>query len=155
MNGINNQRDPNCERRIEQVALHLNQKINNIYCDINQLKECCNKSYPTTACYRTISGLGEQTNIQVLLTSLQNQICSLSETHSSNEKTDYGLIGEKDSVNIVYYSTGLYITGTTKLYRNGVRQFLNGDYFETGPYEITVLIPLDPEEQLIMDYKIL
>lgn len=156
MNGGNiNQRDPNCERRIEQVALHLNQKINNIYCDINQLRECCNRLYSTTDCYQTMTGLSDQVNLQILLTSIQNQICAIAEESSNNEQTDYGLLGDKDSINMDYFSTQLYISGSTKLYRNGVRQFLGSDYLETGPYKITVSIPLDSDEQLIMDYKII
>lgn len=73
----------------------------------------------------------------------------------NNDKTDYGLIGVIDSSNTIFTSQMPFVTNSTKLYRNGVRQFLNSDYIEISSSQISILPAPLPGENLILDYKII
>jgi hypothetical protein len=57
-----------------------------------------------------------------------------------------------DGSNTVYTTEFDFITGSTRVYLNGLR-LLPSDYSETGANEITLSDPLEDGDSLLLDYR--
>lgn len=70
--------------------------------------------------------------------------------------TDYdsNITGVKNSVNKVFTTTQNFISGTTKVYLNGIRltNNINNDYTETGTNQITFIQAPDAGDLMIIEY---
>jgi hypothetical protein len=71
-----------------------------------------------------------------------------SHTHVDNE-VPTGII---DSSNDAFFTAFPYLSKSTKLYRNGIRQVLNVQYVESGGNLLELLPAPSPGETLIVDY---
>jgi len=71
-----------------------------------------------------------------------------------DEYSDYGLTGVLDGVNTVFTTTYNFVSGSSKIYLNGIRQIRDDQYTETGSDEITFTIPPFPTDDIIADYKV-
>ncbi len=69
--------------------------------------------------------------------------------------SDYGLIGNQDGINKVFNTSASFVTGTTIVHINGIRQFrgLTGDYVETGDNEISFTLAPYIDDRIIVDYQ--
>lgn len=69
--------------------------------------------------------------------------------------SDYGLIGLQDGVNRVFNTSSSFVSGSTIVYINGVRQFrgLTGDYVETGDNEISFTLAPYTDDSIIVDFQ--
>lgn len=69
-------------------------------------------------------------------------------------KTDYGLIGTQDGINTVYLTTEPFVSGSTRVYLNGIRQFKGStaDYQEITNNSIELSIAPESDDRLIIDY---
>ncbi len=69
--------------------------------------------------------------------------------------SDYGLIGLQDGVNRVFNTSSSFVSGSTIVYINGVRQFrgLTGDYVETGDNEISFTLAPYIDDSIIVDFQ--
>ena len=72
---------------------------------------------------------------------------------TETSRTDYGLTGTLDGTNRFFSTSAEYITGSTQVFLNGVRQFLGGDYSEEGSGVICFSLAPQPGDQIIVDYK--
>ena len=76
--------------------------------------------------------------------------------YTSNVWTDYdyNLVGAKDGVNAIFTTTNNFVSGSTKVYRNGLRMTrgVGYDYVESAVNQITFLNPPDNGDLLIIDY---
>jgi hypothetical protein len=79
-------------------------------------------------------------------------------TYISNIRTDYNddIIGAKDGVNNIFTTSNNYRTGTTKVYRNGLRMTKGAtyDYIESSANTITFAQAPDNGDILLIDYII-
>lgn len=75
-----------------------------------------------------------------------------------NYKTDYtyNVIGVKNNVNTVFTTTANFVSGTTRIYLNGVRLTpgVGYDYQETGTNQITFAFAPDATDQITIDYQL-
>lgn len=62
--------------------------------------------------------------------------------------------GARDGVNTVFTLTHPYQSGTTAIYRNGLREVLADGYLESGPAQITFTTAPLPSDVLLADYLI-
>jgi hypothetical protein len=69
-------------------------------------------------------------------------------------KTDYGLIGTRDGINLVFHTTESFVADSTRVYLNGIRQFkgATADYQELSSNSIELSIAPDADDRLIIDY---
>jgi hypothetical protein len=69
-------------------------------------------------------------------------------------KTDYGLIGVQNGVNVVFQTSEPFVAGSTRLYVNGIRQFnaSTADYQEMSNSVIALSIAPAADDRLIIDY---
>ncbi|MBA4851355.1 hypothetical protein [Emticicia sp. BO119] len=69
-------------------------------------------------------------------------------------KTDYGLIGTRNGLNTVFQTSEPFITDTTRVYVNGVRQFkgITADYQELSNQSIELIVAPEADDRLIIDY---
>lgn len=66
--------------------------------------------------------------------------------------TNEALTGTKDGSNMVFTTANPYITGTTAVYMNGIRQSAPDNYTETGPSELTMSFAPESSDSFIVDY---
>lgn len=63
------------------------------------------------------------------------------------------LIGDKDGYNAVFTTSSQFVLESTAVYLNGQRMKLSFDYHETNNQTITFTFPIEPTDQLIIDYN--
>jgi len=63
------------------------------------------------------------------------------------------LNGNKDGYNAIFTNIEDFANNTTAVFVNGQRMKLNFDYQETNNVTITFMFPINPEDQLIIDYN--
>lgn len=75
-------------------------------------------------------------------------------TNSGWTDYDYDITGVKDSVNTIFTTSNNFRSGTTKVYRNGLRMTrgIGYDYTETGLNQITFFSAPDNGDLLVIDY---
>lgn len=69
------------------------------------------------------------------------------------EKTDYGLLGILDGINTTFSTSVAYEPLSLKVYLNGIRQFRDRDYQETGDGRIIFETPPSTGDLIIADYQ--
>lgn len=69
--------------------------------------------------------------------------------------TDYGLSGLQNGINKVFTTSFPFVSGSTIVYINGVRQFMGAskDYIETGANEITFALAPYLDDDIIVDFQ--
>lgn len=69
--------------------------------------------------------------------------------------SDYGLSGIQNEINKVFTTSEPFVSGSTIVYVNGVRQFrgTNEDYTETADNEITFALAPYADDRIIVDYQ--
>jgi len=69
--------------------------------------------------------------------------------------SDYGLTGAQNEINKVFTTSEPFVSGSTIVYLNGVRQFrgTNEDYTETADNEITFALAPYADDRIIVDYQ--
>jgi hypothetical protein len=101
---------------------------------------------------RSITGVDLQEILHDIVDSLAGQ--SGGETGSSASlMTDYGLVGAVNGVNKSFSTSIHYLAATTRVYLNGVRQFLGEDYFEDGLGVIRFAFAPFAGDHIIADYQ--
>lgn len=60
--------------------------------------------------------------------------------------------GSKNSSNMVFLTENQFISGTTIVYRNGLREHLGVGYTETLPETITFTTPPNSDDDILVDY---
>lgn len=83
-----------------------------------------------------------------------NYIIGLPESFPSLS-SDYGVIGDQDGINKVFNTSSSFVTGSTIVHINGIRQFrgLTGDYVETSDNEISFTLAPYIDDRIIVDYQ--
>ena len=101
---------------------------------------------------RSITGVDLQEILHDIVDSLAGQ--SGGEPGSvTNLMTDYGLEGAVNGLNKSFSTSILYLPATTRVYLNGVRQFLGEDYFEDGDGVIRFSVAPFNGDKIIADYQ--
>lgn len=76
--------------------------------------------------------------------------------YTSGAWTDYDvdIVGARDSVNTIFTTSNNFMSGTTKVYRNGLRMTkgVGYDYVESGVNQITFAQAPDLGDLIIIDY---
>ena len=69
---------------------------------------------------------------------------------------DYNIVGVKNGVNVVFTTSANFVLTTTRVYLNGQRltRGVGYDYVETGTNQVTFANPLNPTDQIIIEYQI-
>lgn len=67
---------------------------------------------------------------------------------------DYDIIGARDSVNLVFTTSFIFDTGTTRVFKNGLRltRGVGYDYVESATNQITFSVAPDDGDLLIIEY---
>ena len=78
----------------------------------------------------------------------------LNELALEHEANEFGLTGVIDGANSGFTTSNSFITGTTKIYVNGLRQFLGTDYTELSGNTITFTTPPEIGDLIIANYLI-
>lgn len=102
---------------------------------------------------RAITGVDLQEILHDVVDSLAGATSTGEPLPSEADLADYGLIGTLDGSNRFFSTSQDYLSGTTRVYLNGIRQFKGGDYTEEGNRVICFAIAPRPGDQLIADYK--
>ncbi len=101
---------------------------------------------------RSITGVDLQEILHDIVDSLAGHTGG--ETGSSvNEMTDYGLEGAVNGENKSFSTSIHYLQATTRVYLNGVRQYLGEDYFEDGLGVIRFAVAPFTGDLIIADYQ--
>jgi hypothetical protein len=68
---------------------------------------------------------------------------------------DYNIIGARDGINTNYSTSSNFVTGTTRVYLNGVRltRGVGYDYVEVSNNQITLDYSPVPSDRLIIEYE--
>lgn len=68
--------------------------------------------------------------------------------------TDYGVVGVQNGINKVFQTSHNFVSGSTQVFLNGLRQFKGSDkhYTETGSNEITFIEAPVSDDDIIIDY---
>lgn len=72
---------------------------------------------------------------------------------TATQLTDLNPTGAKDEVNRVFRVAQKFKPGSTKVYRNGVRQYVGDDYVEVGNQDIEFVEAPSAEERIIIDFQ--
>lgn len=67
--------------------------------------------------------------------------------------TEYGLTGVIDGVNDTFTTSQNFQTGSTKIFLNGIRQFLGDDYTESASNTIVFVVPPIADDKIIADFN--
>jgi hypothetical protein len=69
---------------------------------------------------------------------------------------DYNIVGLKNGVNVVFTTSANFVLTTTRVFLNGQRltRGVGYDYVETGTNQVTFANPLNPTDQIIIEYQI-
>ena len=102
---------------------------------------------------RSITGIDLQEILHDMVDSLAGQYGGGEPGTSANFMTDYGLDGQVNGVNRFFATSIQYLSSTTQVYLNGVRQFLGEDYTEEGSGVICFATAPFTGDQIIADYK--
>ena len=70
--------------------------------------------------------------------------------YSVYNETPVGLL---NGVNTVFTTAAAFVSGKTRLYLNGIRQKLSGDYTETGGNEVTFSSAPASTDSVLIDYE--
>lgn len=67
---------------------------------------------------------------------------------------DFNIAGNRNSINKTFVLSANYMTGTTRVYMNGIRLTPGAeyDYVEAGTNQITFTNAPDPGDQIVVDY---
>lgn len=120
----------------------------------NDLSNPNSTTYPTTkAVADAIDGVDQDiTNITNEITNITQEITNIQQT--AEVKTEYGLTGPQDGTNNRFSTVHEFVTGSTKLYLNGVRQFagVGKDYIEDNDTQVLLAVPPAVDDNLTIDY---
>ena len=101
---------------------------------------------------RSITGIDLQEILHDMIDSLVGQAGG-DPGVSENGASEYGLVGDVDGVNKSFSTSINFLAGSTKIYLNGIRQFLGEDYTEEGGSTILFTQAPQVDDLIIADYK--
>lgn len=120
----------------------------------NDLSNPNSTTYPTTKAVADAIGEVDTdiTNITNEITNITQEITNIQQT--AEVKTEYGLTGPQDGTNNRFSTVHEFVTGSTKLFVNGVRQFsgVGKDYIEDNDTQVLLAVPPAADDNLTIDY---